>query len=227
MATRQTASVVILQIPHRTDLYPFLKETAGCVAEGEVRCRCLRRPARNPVQLRSVSTREYQYQHYSFWRSLLSGHAPRQPTFHLLTILAAVTNFPTGFDPVASRCVSDEVLKPGGVLVYATCSLLPAEGEEVAKRLLEWANGPDSNGDGSRSRSESSGASLVNGAVGTGELCTSGARLEVLPFLPGEIPGVDHAITSEGYLRILPGVTTDAAVDGDGFFVARFRKVGL
>ena len=120
------------------------------------------------------------------------------------------------------------MLKPGGVLVYATCSLLPAEGEELAARLLEWANGPDPNGDGiSGSGTEGSGASGGSGGVGEGGLGPSGARLEVLPFAPDEVPGVGGAITPEGYIRILPGVNADAAIDGDGFFVARFRKTGL
>ena len=47
----------------------------------------------------------------------------------------------------------------------------------------------------------------------------------LLPFAPGELPGVDSAITGEGYLRILPGVNV-GEVGGDGFFVARFRRRG-
>ena len=85
------------------------------------------------------------------------------------------------------------------MLVYATCSLLREEGEVLAQKLLEWANGQD---EGSPS-----------------------GGLVVLPFESGEIPGLDRARTDEGFLRVLPGVNVDWPGACDGFFVARFRKL--
>ena len=50
---------------------------------------------------------------------------------------------------LATHCLNDAVLRPGGILVLATCSVLPAEGEDLVRRLLAWANGhgPQPGGD--------------------------------------------------------------------------------
>jgi 16S rRNA (cytosine967-C5)-methyltransferase len=77
-------------------------------------------------------------------------------------------------------------LKPGGTLVYATCSLDPREGERIAERVI--------------------------------------AGLTRSPFEGSELP-TGLTPTGEGWLRTLPG---QMEADGglDGFFVARFRKLG-
>ncbi|KAG7347408.1 ribosomal RNA small subunit methyltransferase B [Nitzschia inconspicua] len=86
----------------------------------------------------------------------------------------------------------DCILKPGGIMVYATCSLLQQEGEHQMERLLE-----------------------KRGGIG----------VEILPFMPVELPGFDDCITEEGWLRVLPGVLKGSLQFCDGFFVARLRKV--
>lgn len=90
----------------------------------------------------------------------------------------------------------DNLLKRGGILVYATCSLLPQEGEQQMKWLLE------------RREEE-----------------VSGGQVEAVPFVPGELPGFNSCITDEGWLRVLPGVLEGALGYCDGFFVAKVRKM--
>ena len=85
----------------------------------------------------------------------------------------------------------DEILQPGGILVYATCSLLKQESEDQIKRLLE--------------RNE-------------------GAIVETIPFLLGEIPGIDQSIDKNGNLRMIPGHEGSLG-QCDGFFVAKLRRV--
>ena len=82
------------------------------------------------------------------------------------------------------------LLRPGGVLVFANCSLNPAEGEDLVGRLL--AERPD---------------------------------VVLDPVRANELPGADHFITSEGYLRTTPAVPETAGQlgDVDGFFAARLR----
>lgn len=52
-----------------------------------------------------------------------------------------------------------------------------------------------------------------------------GARVKVVPFLPGEIPGFDEAIDEEGFIRLVPGVLEHSLGQYDGFFVARLQKL--
>ncbi len=75
-------------------------------------------------------------------------------------------------------------LKPGGTLIYATCSLDPREGERIAERVI--------------------------------------AELPRWPFEASELP-LGLTPTADGFVRTLPG-----GIDGgwDGFFIARFRKLG-
>ncbi len=75
-------------------------------------------------------------------------------------------------------------LKPGGTLIYATCSLDPREGERIAERVI--------------------------------------AELPRWPFEASELP-LGLMPTADGFVRTLPG-----GIDGgwDGFFIARFRKLG-
>ncbi len=77
-------------------------------------------------------------------------------------------------------------LKPGGTLVFATCSLDPREGERIAERVV--------------------------------------ATLRRLPFEAAGLP-LGLMPTEDGWLRTLPGML---AADGgmDGFFIARFSKLG-
>ena len=86
---------------------------------------------------------------------------------------------------------ADEILQPGGVLIYATCSLLKQESEDQVAKLLR--------------RDE-------------------GAKLECVPFLPGEIPGFDKAIDENGYMRVIPGMLPHSVGQCDGFFVAKLVR---
>jgi 16S rRNA (cytosine967-C5)-methyltransferase len=84
---------------------------------------------------------------------------------------------------------ADEILAPGGTMIYATCSLLKQESEDQVARLLQ------------RER---------------------GAKLIAVPFVPGEIPGFDHAIDKHGNMRVFPG--TFLLGPCDGFFVAKLKR---
>ena len=77
------------------------------------------------------------------------------------------------------------MLKPGGLLVYATCSLQPEEGPRRIAALLE--------------------------RVGS----EGGPSLERVPILPVEIGGLAEAITPDGDLRTLPCMLAeDGGMDG-------------
>jgi len=89
----------------------------------------------------------------------------------------------------------DNILEVGGVLVYATCSLLKQEGEDQIDWLLS--------------------------EKGCNESVT---HLETIPFTPGEIPGFDNCIDENGWLRVVPGVLPGSLRFCDGFFVARLAK---
>ena len=93
----------------------------------------------------------------------------------------------------------DNLLAPGGVMVYATCSLLKSESEDQMKWLL------------SRNEEEERGSGTA-------------AQMETIPFQPGEIPGFDDAIDENGWLRVIPGCLPEFLSDCDGFFVAKLRK---
>jgi len=107
---------------------------------------------------------------------------------------------------------AQELLEPGGVLVYSTCSLLREEGEDQAERLLRLTSPPACTGhhadegddEGSEQRPQ--------------------PFLQTLPFQAWEVPGLECAITPEGWLRILPGCLEGPFANADGFFVARFVK---
>ncbi len=55
-------------------------------------------------------------------------------------------------------------------------------------------------------------------------LLSSGAPLERVPILAKELPMLDQALTSDGFLRTTPALWPDRG-NLDGFFVARLRKV--
>ena len=88
---------------------------------------------------------------------------------------------------------SFELVKPGGVVVFANCSLDPQEGEDLVRDLLK-----------------------------------DRPNIQLDPIQPHELPGAEHFIAAEGWLR-----TTPALYEGhperlsgvDGFFAARFRQV--
>ena len=82
------------------------------------------------------------------------------------------------------------ILRPGGRLVYAVCSLEPEEGKGAVARAL-----------------------------------ASGLPLIPAPFSPGELPGLEEAITPEGWLRTTPALWPDRG-GMDGFFVARLTRKG-
>jgi len=84
------------------------------------------------------------------------------------------------------------LVRTGGRLVFANCSIDPLEGEEVVRAVLAGEHG-----------------------------------LELSPIAPSELPGAAHFITTEGYLRTLPGIApahVDELQAVDGFFAARFIK---
>ena len=86
----------------------------------------------------------------------------------------------------------DNILDVGGIMVYATCSLLRQEGEDQMKWLLSR---------------------------------TEGAKIENIPFRPGDVPGFDEAIDENGWIRIIPSALPGDLGSCDGFFVARMRKI--
>lgn len=77
-----------------------------------------------------------------------------------------------------------QYVKPGGVLLYSTCTINPEENENMVKYLME-------------------------------EYPLKPEALD--PFLPKVL---HSETTAKGYLQLLPGVH-----EGDGFFIARFRRV--
>lgn len=87
---------------------------------------------------------------------------------------------------------ADTMVKVGGILVYATCSLLKQESEDQVTKLLSREGG---------------------------------AQLETMPFQPGEIPGFDEAIDTNGWIRVLPGALEGSLGQCDGFFVARLKRI--
>lgn len=94
-----------------------------------------------------------------------------------------------------ARHAADRLLTPGGVMVYATCSILKQESEDQVEKLI--ARGRDG----------------------------QGAVLEIVPFTAGEIPGFDEAIDDNGWLRVLPGMLSGSLSNCDGFFVARLKRI--
>ena len=89
---------------------------------------------------------------------------------------------------LANHC-ADNVLLSGGIMVYATCSLLARESEDQVQKLLQRGT------------------------------------MKTLPFGKDEIPGFEHAIDENGWLRVLPGVLDGELKQCDGFFVARLEKL--
>lgn len=90
----------------------------------------------------------------------------------------------------------DSLLQPDGILVYATCSVLKRESENQIIKILKERS----------------------------------TEVELVPFKAGEIAGVtERHISKEGNIRILPSPSSDssesAELNGDGFFVARLRKI--
>jgi len=100
---------------------------------------------------------------------------------------------------------ADNLLKKGGVMVYATCSLLKRESEEQVQKLI--ARGQQEAGNSLEEKKKE-----------------KVAVMKTLPFIPGEMPGFDEAIDENGWLRILPGVLGGELKSCDGFFVARLVK---
>ena len=97
-------------------------------------------------------------------------------------------------EKLAQHC-ADNILTPGAIMVYATCSILKQESEDQVNKLLERGR----NGEG--------------------------ALLETVPFNLGDIPGFDEAIDDNGWLRVLPGMLPGSLSSCDGFFVARLKKL--
>jgi 16S rRNA (cytosine967-C5)-methyltransferase len=91
---------------------------------------------------------------------------------------------------------ADAIVKVGGYLVYATCSLLKQEGEDQVARLLD--------------------RSTTDPTV---------AHLKTVAFQKGEIPGFDNAIDENGWIRVLPGMLQGSLSQCDGFFVARLQRL--
>ena len=94
---------------------------------------------------------------------------------------------------VAMVKAAAEMLRPGGLLVFATCSLQPEEGPGVEERVLNE----------------------------TPEFALDAQTL-------GSVPGLDEAVTDEGYLRTLPSFwqarSGNRSGGMDGFFAARLKK---
>lgn len=80
------------------------------------------------------------------------------------------------------------LLKPGGRLVYAVCSMQPEEGPDRVAHALSWL------------------------------------PLKADPIRRSEVPGLEAAVTREGYVRTHPALWPDEG-GLDGFFIARFRRL--
>lgn len=102
-----------------------------------------------------------------------------------------------------ARHAADSIVKVGGYLIYATCSLLEQESEDQVTELLNRSNEIHTN---------SAAASRV-------------AQLQTVPFEIGEIPGFDSAIDASGWIRVIPGMLPGSLGQCDGFFVARLRRI--
>jgi 16S rRNA (cytosine967-C5)-methyltransferase len=90
-----------------------------------------------------------------------------------------------------------EVCRPGGRVIYSTCSLEPEENEQVVASVLDQLPG---------SRQISLRASL--------ELLEGQSVL-----LPGIASRLQASLTAQGALRLLPG-----SFATDGFFIALIEK---
>jgi 16S rRNA (cytosine967-C5)-methyltransferase len=99
---------------------------------------------------------------------------------------------------------ADNILQLGGVMVYATCSLLKQEGEDQVTWLLSRGTSDETSNKALREKP---------------------ASLKTLPFSPGEIPGFDKCIDNNGWLRVVPGVLPGSLKFCDGFFVAKLMKM--
>jgi len=86
------------------------------------------------------------------------------------------------------------MLKPGGILVYCTCSLQKAEGENQVDWLLSQDEGRNNE---------------------------PFMRLTRLPIQQEEIPGIREMLTARGEIRSLPCHWKEAG-GIDGFFISRF-----
>ena len=100
--------------------------------------------------------------------------------------------------------------------ITPTCSLLQAEGEDQAAALLALR------------RPGGGGAPLLRllpfGAAAAGSGGEGGGGGGAAEELPCDMPGLEGAVTPEGYLRLLPGCLDGDLKSCDGFFVARFIK---
>ncbi|KAJ1623243.1 hypothetical protein T492DRAFT_883872, partial [Pavlovales sp. CCMP2436] len=99
---------------------------------------------------------------------------------------------------------------PGGIVVYATCSLLPAEGERAVERFLhELLEPPSEEADGSWSKGKPPPL----------------PEMERVPVCEEDVPPeLRAAINAEGELRMLPGMGAEYG-GMDGFFVSRLRRL--
>ena len=87
--------------------------------------------------------------------------------------------------------------KGGGVLVYKASSLLEAESEDQARRLLE----------------------LHADLAGAGR-----PLLEAAPIAARDVPGFEGTLTPGGSLRVVPWCLEPPPDNAAGFFVARFTR---
>lgn len=94
------------------------------------------------------------------------------------------------------------LVKPGGRMVYANCSILKSEGENLA-------------------------AAILQGSKGEGKTQESGAKLVRDALRPDEVPGTSGMINSAGDLRTLPHYLPDEdpkLAGMDAFFACRFSS---
>lgn len=115
-----------------------------------------------------------------------TGTLRRHPDIAWLKDLAQIDALTAAQDRLLAHAVG--MVKPGGLLVYAVCSLQPEEGAQRIHALL-----------------------------------SSDDRVERLPITPGELPGLEDALTPEGDLRSLPCHLADQG-GLDGFYACRLRR---
>lgn len=115
-----------------------------------------------------------------------TGTLRRHPDIAHLKNAAQIGPLTAAQDRLLAHTVG--MVKPGGLLVYAVCSLQPEEGLQRIEALL-----------------------------------ASDDRVERVPLVPADLPGIAEAVTAEGDLRSLP---CHLAGRGgmDGFYACRLRR---